>query len=159
MNRIKLAVLIIGGILTPILISYAMFPVIWEAEKPEARSLHIERTIGIGDVSIGVAIADTSVARERGLSGVERLAKGEGILFIFQDDGLHSFWMKGMLFSIDILWISSEKRVVHIEKNVSPESYPQSFTPPTRARYVLEVPSGFATEHEIEVGSKLEFSL
>jgi len=47
--------------------------------------------------------------------------------------------------------------LVAIAPSVSPDTFPESFTPDTSARYVLEVPSGFATEHEIEVGSKVVF--
>ena len=87
---------------------------------------------------------------------VEGLTEGEGMLFVFETDDLHSFWMRDMLFSIDILWIAMDGTVVHIEPSVSPDSFPQTFTPPTPARYVLEVPAGFATEHGIEVGTRTE---
>jgi len=108
---------------------------------------------------IKIAIADTSELRARGLSGTTMLSPDEGMLFVFDTDGLHSFWMKEMLIPIDILWTDANSSVVHIEHAVSPDSFPQTFTPPLPARYVLEVPAGFATEHGIEVGSKLEFSL
>jgi uncharacterized membrane protein (UPF0127 family) len=42
--------------------------------------------------------------------------------------------------------------VVHLEKSLSPDSYPQSFTPHSPARYVLEVRAGFADQHDIQIG-------
>jgi uncharacterized protein len=116
-------------------------------------------SITIGGVAVRVEIADSPDEREQGLSGTTRLDQGEGMLFVFESSGQHSFWMKDMLLPIDILWVAADGVVVHIKPSLSPETYPQSFTPPLPARYVLEVPAGFALEHEIGVGSKLEFSL
>ena len=115
------------------------------------------RMISVGGTDVHVAIADTEPEREQGLSGVSGLKEDEGMLFIFEKDGIYSFWMKDMLFSIDMLWISSEGRVVFIAPSVAPDTYPHAFTPDTPARYVLEIPAGFAAEHEIAVGSKVAF--
>lgn len=112
-----------------------------------------------GDIMIEVALADTPNTRAQGLSGTTMLRDGEGMLFVFDSDGQHAFWMKDMQYAIDIIWIDVSRSVVHIEPSVGPETYPRSFMPPLPARYVLEVPAGFATEHGIGVGSKLEFSL
>ena len=122
-------------------------------------TLHPTQTLSIGSVDLHIAIADTEAEREQGLSGITSLAEGQGMLFVFPKDGIYSFWMKGMLFSIDMLWISSDGHVVHVVPSASPATYPHAFTPNTPARYVLEVPSGFAAEHEIGVGSKLLISL
>ena len=79
------------------------------------------------------------------------------MLFVFPADGRHSFWMKDMLFSIDMLWLDANGRVVHVEKGVSPATFPQTFTPSSPSRYVLEVPSGFCDAHGIEVGDMAIF--
>lgn len=98
---------------------------------------------------IRVMLADTPEERERGLSGWEELAEDEGMLFVFPEDGRYAFWMKDMRFSIDILWISREGVVVDMRENVSPESYPTTFTPRTEARYVLELPAGYLEEYNV----------
>lgn len=131
-----------------------MFPA---SGVPEKR-ISATHEVRSGTDSIRVEIADTDAERARGLSGVTSLASGEGMLFVFDEDGIYSFWMHEMLISIDIIWIDAERTVVHIEHAVSPSTYPSAFTPGTPARYVLEVPAGFALEHEIEVGSKLQIS-
>jgi len=99
-----------------------------------------------------VAVADTPALRERGLSSYTGLGPEEGMLFVFPQDGAYSFWMKDMLFPIDILWIDADGHIVHIERSVSPKSYPASFTPDSPARYVLEVPAGFSEEHGLTAG-------
>lgn len=121
------------------------------------RRITTERTIQTGGARLLVAIADTPQEREQGLSGTTELDEGEGMLFIFDRDGQHSFWMRDMSYSIDILWISAQKRVVYIEKDVSPDTFPDAFTPPTSARYVLEVPAGFSDAHGLGVGDEISF--
>jgi len=113
--------------------------------------------VSIGGNTVHVTIVDTPEARTKGLSGQGGLAEDEGMLFVFERDGKHSFWMKDMQFSIDILWISSAMRVVDIETRVSPQSYPKSFTPDSPARYVLEVPAGYTEKHGVKEGDMLVF--
>lgn len=108
--------------------------------------------VSVGGVDVRVMLADTPQKRTRGLSGSAGLDSDEGMLFIFPKDGIYGFWMKDMHFAIDILWLSSDGTVVHIEENVSPESYPASFDPGKPARYVLELQAGFAKAHNIAAG-------
>ena len=111
----------------------------------------------IKGIRVNVTRADTPELRTQGLSGHPGLGVSEGMLFIFPEEARHSFWMKDMLFSIDIIWISSEGRVVAIEKHASPDSFPRSFTPNTPAQYVLEVAAGFSDAHGISEGDRVEF--
>jgi uncharacterized protein len=111
------------------------------------------KTVRIGGQIVKVDIADTPALRERGLSGRHELKEGEGMLFMFPESGLHGFWMKDMRFAIDIIWLDDAGKVVHIAHAVAPESYPASFSPPAPAKFVLEVPAGFAERHSIGVGS------
>ena len=62
-----------------------------------------------------------------------------------------------MFFPIDIIWINEEKKVVHMEKNVPPESFPKIFTPSEPAKYVLEVPAGFSDENGLMAGDEVLF--
>lgn len=110
----------------------------------------------VGDTPVKILLADTPQERTQGLSGREDLAKDEGMLFVFPEEGIYGFWMKDMRFSIDILWLNSAGEVVHIVENASPESYPASFTPEKAAQYVLELPAGFARAHGVTLGSFIE---
>ena len=89
-----------------------------------------------------VSIADTAATRQTGLSGSLPLPEAHGLLFVFDRDGRHAIWMKDMRFSLDIIWINRDGVVVHIEKEVSPDTYPRAFSSPVPARYVLEVSAG-----------------
>ena len=115
------------------------------------------RTIQLNGQTIRVSVADTETAREQGLSGRSGLAADEGMLFVFSEDGKYAFWMKDMLFSIDILWLSGDGAVVYMAENVSPDTYPQNFQPLVSARYVLELPAGYAKEYNVVVGDLVRF--
>ena len=84
----------------------------------------------------------TPEERAQGLSGRSGLADNEGMLFIFDYDARHGFWMKDMLFALDIIWLDADMNVVHAETDVSPDTYPRSFVPTVPARYVLEINAG-----------------
>src|SRR5882672_5260542 len=53
--------------------------------------------------------ADTDALRTLGLSGHSPLAADEGMLFIFPAPGEYGFWMKDMLFPLDLVWIAADK--------------------------------------------------
>ena len=102
-----------------------------------------ERTLTIGNATLQVEIAQTEKQKMIGLSHRKSLAEGNGMLFMFNTDEKHGIWMKDMHFPIDIVWIDNDMKVVHIEQNIAPDTYPQTFTSPTPARYVLEVPAEY----------------
>ena len=114
------------------------------------------KSLKIADTLVEVEVADTDSARQQGLSGREQLNPGTGMLFIFENSNLYGFWMKDMKFAIDIIWLDANMRVVHVESDVRPDTYPQTFTPVSPAQYVLEVPAGFAIEKGLEIGDSAE---
>jgi len=102
-----------------------------------------------------VEVADTEALREQGLSGRPNLPEGQGMLFVFDTDGVWGIWMKGMQFPIDIVWADASGTVVTVAVNIAPDTYPDSFYPTIPARYVLELQAGFTATHDIVVGSKI----
>lgn len=112
--------------------------------------------INIGDAKLIVQIADSPAERKLGLSGRDRLVEGEGMLFVFDSPGFYSFWMKDMKFSIDIIWIGEDWRVVDFKTAVSPATYPELFTSGQPAKYVLEVNSGWVNKNNIQIGDTLK---
>jgi len=102
-----------------------------------------EKALAVGNTILQVEVAQTVEQRMTGLSHRSALAEGRGMFFIFDTDDTHGIWMKDMQFAIDIIWIDATMKIVHIEQAVTPDTYPQSFTPPVPARYVLEVPAGY----------------
>ncbi|MFA5751249.1 MAG: DUF192 domain-containing protein [Candidatus Paceibacterota bacterium] len=118
---------------------------------------NIRFNIKIKDTNLKVDVADTPLLREKGLSGREKLEENEGMLFIFDYSSKHGFWMKDMNFAIDMVWLDEEQKIVHLEKNVSPESYPTVFSPKKDSMYVLEVISGFSDKNNLKTGDLVQF--
>lgn len=110
-------------------------------------------TIRIGATLVQASVADTALTRMVGLSNTPPLPPGVVKLFVFEQDGPQSIWMKDMRYPLDILWLDQSGRVVHIVPDVSPDTYPNSFASPVPARYVIETRAGFATEQGIAVGT------
>lgn len=107
-----------------------------------------------------VEIAKTDVERGRGLSGRSSLPENAGMLFVFDAPGLYGFWMYGMHFSIDIIWISEEGRVVYIVEKAppcQPDATCEVFRPQEEAKYVLEVNAGVCEKLGLKVGDLVEF--
>jgi uncharacterized membrane protein (UPF0127 family) len=76
-------------------------------------------------------------------------------LFVFGVPGNHSIWMKDMNYPLDILWVAEEGEIVHIEENVSPDSFPESFSSPTPAWFVVEANAGFVASNTIAIGDEV----
>jgi uncharacterized membrane protein (UPF0127 family) len=112
-------------------------------------------------VSITAELAVTDEERQQGLMHREKIDSDQGMLFIFEEEDKHSFWMKNMKFSIDILWLDRDKRIVHIERKLPPcKSVPcPSYSPLIPAMYVLELKAGSADENHLKLDDKLEFIL
>ncbi len=105
----------------------------------------------IGDVKLNISIADSDTDRIKGLSGTKSLDFNEGMFFIFDKVDNHGIWMKDMNFPIDIIWFDQTKRVVYIEENVTPETFPNVFKPKVKSKYILEVPAGFVKKNGIKI--------
>ncbi|MSU55950.1 MAG: DUF192 domain-containing protein [Candidatus Taylorbacteria bacterium] len=104
---------------------------------------------------ISLFIADTDAEREKGLGGRDSLGADEGMLFIFPETSVHPFWMKGMRFPLDMIWLSDEMEVVHLETDVAVDTYPALFGQGIQARYVLELSAGMAEKSGITLGNVL----
>ncbi len=115
-------------------------------------------TLSFGSTAITVDVADTPKKQTQGLSGRSSLAENSGMLFVFDRAGLWGIWMKDMNFPIDILWFDETFSVITIKENATPESYPNVFKPIASAKYVLEVPAGFVSSHNVTVGERATFS-
>jgi uncharacterized membrane protein (UPF0127 family) len=113
----------------------------------------------IRDRCFEVELAVTPEERAQGLMGRNKLDADKGMLFIFEEEGNHSFWMKDTMIPLDIIWINSGMEIVFISGYTQPcellKSCP-SVTPPEKARYVLEVGAGEA--YDFEAGDTVTFS-
>lgn len=102
-------------------------------------------------------VVSTPKAREKGLSGKDSLGENRAMLFEYSGTTASCMWMKDMKFNIDIVWLSSDKKVIDYKVNATPESYPEVFCPKSQAVYVLELPSGSVARLNIKPETKANF--
>ena len=115
--------------------------------------------IKFGGVVLTVEIAATPADQQKGLSDRDSMAPDHGMLFVFNSEEMWGFWMKGMRFSLDIIWFDSQKRSVFIEQGLAP-CPPQNcpiYTPPVNAMFVLEVNAGFVGAHNVSFGDSFSY--
>ncbi len=116
--------------------------------------------VKLGVMTYQVKVADDEASRLKGLSNVSHLRADEGMLFVFPNEATWGIWMKDMEIPIDILWLDSQGKVIHIVKNASPDiGTSQTFSPKKPARYVLEIPAGSVDKNKFKVGAIAEFDL
>ena len=118
--------------------------------------------VTVNDLVLAADISATNEQRTQGLSVKDRLVENEAMLFVFGNEAEHTFWMKDMKFPIDIIWIDSDKTVVHIEHNLQPCSFEvlcPTYKPNDDSMYVLETVGGFAEKYGIVKGTQVEFEL
>ena len=91
--------------------------------------------------------------------GRESLSEEQGMFFVFEEEGKHSFWMKNTLIPLDIIWLSQDFVVVDVltaepcrSENCS------SYSPSGSAQYVLEINAGLAKKYSIGQGLKASVS-
>ena len=102
------------------------------------------------------ALAASGLGITKGAKGVSQLSDKEGMLFPFPKEESHGFWMKDTLMSLDIIWIDAGGVIVHIEHDVTPDTYPKVFGKDIDSQYVVELETGQAKELGIEVGDMFQ---
>ena len=120
-------------------------------------------TVTIGGASFTVDVADTPEKRFQGLSGRPVLEDGTGMLFVFQEERNHTFWMKDMRFSLDMVWINAACVVADITADIprpppdSDDSSLATYSPSAPASYNLEIYAGVAAEYGLKTGYPVTF--
>ena len=111
--------------------------------------------VEINDTVLNVELAKTQQEWAQGLSDRPSMAENEGMLFINEQLILPGFWMKGMEFDLDMIWIRNGK-IVGITENVPAPNEEnetlQTYNPPTAVNMVLEVNAGWSEKNGIEEG-------
>ena len=114
------------------------------------------RVLEINSHKFEVEIADTPLAQSRGLAGRDSLGEDRGMLFVFPDMAIRSFWMKGMKFPLDIVWIRGDQ-VVGISENLplSVGFEAPLYISPEPIDKVLEINGNLVKKLDIREGDKI----
>jgi len=157
---------IVIAALLVLMLEMSAFPVLaqqqpvppWRDPFPEPRKTG---EIIVGDTPLTVDLAMEPREQSLGLGYRNGLEPGTGMLFVFPDAEPRTFWMKGMWFCLDIIWIEDEE-IVGAAESVCPD--PEGTPDAERARfpsgeavsYVLEVPAGWLAENGYGEGTDVQ---
>lgn len=111
------------------------------------------------DACLRVELASTPQERSQGLMFRHFLPRSRGMLFIFNKDDYWAFWMKNTYVPLDMIWLDTTRRVVHIVKNARPVrgDVIAHYVSAIPARYVVEAHTGFCEKNNIRLGDKARF--
>lgn|SRR3989338_5950074 len=121
-----------------------------------------KKTAILHDQTFSLTVAATDKEKQIGLSKKESLEKNEGMLFLFDSPGYHSFWMKDMKFSIDIIFLRERKIVTIVSRVSPPPDANQELTiykPDEPSDMVIEVAAGRAEKLGLQKGDEVKISL
>ncbi len=120
-------------------------------------------SVSIGATVFTAEVADTPALRSKGLGERDSLPEQSGMLFVFESGQASSFWMMGMRFPLDFVWIGEDCTVVDLTEDVqhSPPETPSSeleiFHSAEPAAYTFEINAGEVNRFGIEVGDDVMF--
>lgn len=124
-----------------------------EAARPAGPGRDLAWVI-IGADTVVAEVARTVDQRGQGLMDRDFLAPGAGMIFVFDDEEVRSFWMQDTYIPLDIAYLDADARIIDIQQ-MEPEST-RMHTSSGPAMFALEVPQGWFAEMGIEVGDQVE---
>lgn len=144
-------IIIIFGVIFLIFIVIVFFQV----NKKSINNFLNKSSVTINSATFRVDIAKTQKEKEQGLSGRGSLATDSGMLFLFDKPSYYSFWMRGMKFPLDIIFVLDDK-VVGVYEDLQPASAddgnPPQYGSDVISDSVLEINAGAAQKNNIKVG-------
>lgn len=121
-------------------------------------------TVTVGSsLRVDAEIADTEPLRERGLGFRDGLRPGWGMLFVYENASRHTFWMKGMRFCLDIIWIEGGQ-IQGAAESVCPvpgaaDADLPRYDSAGAVTYILEMPAGWTSAHGFKQGTAVDIGL
>ena len=127
-------------------------------ERPACPQPLPRTSLTISDRVLDVEVAASLPARSCGLAWRHELARGHGMLFVYQRTTLLRFWMRDTFIPLDIAFIDEDWRIVNIE-TMSPATPLRIHSAQAPARYALETRAGWFARNGITAGDRVEVTL
>ncbi len=122
-------------------------------------------TVTIRDKKVIAELADSPAKQSKGLMFRESMNENSGMLFVFNNSSIRSFWMANTKIELDMIWADENKKIVFIHNNVPPctktgnlQAYCTRYKPDMPAKYVLEVNGGWVKKNNIKLGDILQIT-
>nr|WP_243835312.1 DUF192 domain-containing protein [Maribacter spongiicola] len=104
-----------------------------------------------------IEFAETDYETQTGLMYRKGMDSNQGMLFIFPDERMHSFYMKNTEFPLDIIYIKEDLKIASFQENAQPLNE-SGLTSQVPIKYVLEINGGLAQELGLSIGDSISFS-
>jgi len=107
--------------------------------------------------TLDIEIAETDYETQTGLMYRDSMEENQGMLFIFPDVRMHSFYMKNTKIALDIIYIDENLKIASFQENAKPldETGLSSLVP---VKYVLEINAGLAEKWQLEIGDSIKYT-
>lgn len=106
---------------------------------------------------LAIEIAESDYETQTGLMYRSSMETKQGMLFIFPDTAMHSFYMKNTEFPLDIIFIDDNFRIASFQENAEPYDQ-KGLSSKVPVKYVLEVNAGMVAEWSLQVGDSIFFN-
>jgi uncharacterized membrane protein (UPF0127 family) len=114
---------------------------------------------GLTKVTLPVEVADAPGSRARGLMERKELPPDTGMLFVFPDPDMLSFWMKDTLIPLEVIFFDRDGAFVSASRMEPCKEDPcMQYSSQAQSQYALEVSPDFRQKHGIGVGWRLDLS-
>lgn len=101
-----------------------------------------------------IYLAVTYDQQRRGLMFVRDLPESTGMLFVYEESGKRSMWMKNTFVPLDIAFALPDGRITNIARQTVPQSL-ASISSTEAVMYVLELNAGTTTRLSINANSRI----
>ncbi len=127
-----------------------------QQKSPQFKKEYIQ----LGQKKISVEIAETNQQLEYGLMHRTSLKEDQGMLFIFKDEQILSFWMKNTLIDLSIGYFSRKKvlnEVIEMKSTSLLQTNFPSYPSQQPAMYALEMNKGWFSKNKIKTKTAFKF--
>lgn len=160
-KKINFFTMIIAGLMSLVCLSYAKVEHKKTVEQNKsAEIVFAKEKIKIGNKIITVEIADSHEKQAYGLMHRSSLNTDQGMLFIFSDEQVRSFWMKNTFVPLSIGYFDAQKKLIDIQDMKPAVSEMQadfpSYVSSGPAQYALEMSLGWFQKNKIKLGQRFE---
>ncbi|MDR6891190.1 DUF192 domain-containing protein [Falsarthrobacter nasiphocae] len=125
--------------------------------RPQDLSALRMRTAHVRGATLTLAVADQPDSVGRGLSGQGSLGSLDGLLLVSPDSDNTRVTMLGMNFPLDLLWVSADGEILHVEENARAGLWPLWHSSPEPAAQVVELSAGSVKAHKLAAGDRITF--
>jgi uncharacterized membrane protein (UPF0127 family) len=131
------------------LLLFALQALAQDAAQPRLPTVRL----GAGMHAITAEVASSPVQQATGLMHRRQMAQHEGMLFVYDEPGVHCFYMRNTVLPLSVAFIGDDGTIVHLD-DMQPLTL-ESHCPPRPVRFVLEMNQGWFAKRNVKPGDRL----